>query len=273
MTIASFLTVMCCLFLFGVFILFAMNMNFIGRQIEQQCELKAYMSLETDEVKQREIYSKILNLDNVDSAVLETEEQAFSNFKKKLGDDAELLEGLEDKNFLRSSIKITLEDIRKSGKTKKIVEKIDGVQKVENYQETVGRVISFTNVVQKGSTVAMLVLLIIAIFIIQNTIKLSVYAREKEIHIMKFVGATDMFIRTPFMIEGIMIGSLGFLVSYLIILFGYEPSIGAIRSLIKIFDFVPLQECAFPLGASMALFGILMGALGSAVSIKRHLKV
>ena len=273
MTIASFITVTCCLFLFGVFVIFSMNMNYIGKQLEQQCELQAYMYLETDEAQQRAIYDKVLELNNVYDATLETERQAFENFKKELGEDGDLLDGLEDKEFLRSSIKITLDDIRKSNDTKKIVEKIPGVEKVENYQDTVSKVLSLTGAVNKGSTIGMIVLMIIAVFIIQNTIKLSVYAREKEIHIMKFVGATDRFIRTPFIIEGIMIGALGFIVSYLIILFGYTPAISTIKDLIKMFNFLPLQSCALQLGVLMALFGMIMGAIGSAVSIKRHLKV
>ncbi|MBQ8391037.1 MAG: permease-like cell division protein FtsX [Clostridia bacterium] len=273
MTIASFITVTCCLFLFGVFVIFSMNMNYIGKQLEQQCELQAYMYLETDEPQQRAVYEKVLQLDNVYDATLETERQAFENFKKQLGEDGDLLDGLEDKDFLRSSIKITLHDIRKSNDTKKAVEKISGIEKVENYQDTVGKVLSLTGAVNKGSTVGMIVLMIIAVFIIQNTIKLSVFAREKEIHIMKFVGATDRFIRTPFVIEGIMIGALGFIVSYAVILFSYTPAISTVKDLIKMFDFLPLQSCALQLGVMMALFGTMMGAIGSAVSIKRHLKV
>ena len=134
-------------------------------------------------------------------------------------------------------------------------------------------VIGFTSAVRNGSIIAMVVLLLIAVFIIQNTIKLSVFAREKEIHIMKFVGATDHFIRMPVIIEGIMIGLLGFIVSFVIIAFGYNAAIGAVSNVIGLFEFVPLEKCITPLAASMAVFGVLMGSLGSGWSIKKHLKV
>ena len=273
MTVASFITVTCCLFLFGVFLLFTLNMNYISKQVESQCELQAYIALETDASKEKEIYSKISELSNVAVAEMETKEQAFKNFKEKLGADADVLQGLEGKDFLRSSIKITLKDIRNSEATKNAVAKIKGVEEVENHQDIVKKVIKFTSVIQKGSTVAMLVLLIIAIFIIQNTIKLSVYAREKEIHIMKFVGATDHFIRMPFVIEGIMIGTLSFAVSFVVIALGYDASISSIKSLINLFEFVPLAKCALELGISMACFGVVMGAVGSGLSLKKHLKV
>lgn len=273
MTVASFITVSCCLFLFGVFLLFAINMNSISTQIEAQCELIARIDFEADEQKQQRIYNTILSLDNVAGAELETKDQAFNNFKKELGEDADVLEGLEGKNFLRSSVKITLEDIRKSNETMQLVTRINGVAEVENRQDIVSKVVKFTSAVKHGSAAAMIVLLLIAVFIIQNTIKLSVYARGKEIHIMKFVGATDHFIRMPFIIEGIMIGALGFVVSFVIIALGYNTVISSIASLINLFDFVPLQQCILPLGISMAAFGVLMGAAGSGLSLKRHLKV
>jgi len=273
MTIASFITVTCCLFLFGVFLLFSLNMTSISKQIESQCELIARIDINADEQTQQDIYNAILELDNVSAAHLETKEQAFANFKRDLEDDAEVLEGLENENFLRSSIIITLTDIRKTNDTIRELKKIDSIAEIENHRDIVDDVIVFTSAIKNGSIAAMIVLLLIAVFIIQNTIKLSVFAREKEIHIMKFVGATDHFIRMPFIIEGVIIGILGFIVSFLIIAFGYDTAIGTIASTIQLFDFVPLEQCVFPLGISMAVFGVLMGAAGSGLSIKRHLKV
>ena len=273
MTIASFITVTCCLFLFGVFLLFTTNMNYISEQIEAQCEIVARININVDDAKQQEIYSRILALENVADAQLETKAQAFNNFKQKLGEDADVMEGLDKEDFLRSSIKITLDDIRKTKQTIAFVSMIDGIDEVENHQDIVGKVVKFTSAVKSGSAIAMLVLLLIAVFIIQNTIKLSVYAREKEIHIMKFVGATDHFIRMPFVIEGIMIGFLGFIVSFAVIALGYNAAIGSVASLINLFEFVSLQKCILQLAVSMAAFGVLMGAAGSGMSLKRHLKV
>lgn len=273
MTFASFITVTCCLFLFGVFLLFTMNMNYISEQIESQCEIQAYININADEVVQQNAYNAILLIDNVSDAELETKDQAFNNFKTRLGVHANVLDGLEGKDFLRSSIKISLKDIRDSANTVNQIKKIEGIDEVKNRQDIVQKVIRFTDVIKHGSAIAMLILLAIAVFIIQNTIKLSVYAREKEIHIMKFVGATDHFIRMPFVLEGVMIGALGFVVAFVIIALGYNSSIGALQSLINLFDFVPLEACILQLSISMALFGVLMGATGSGLSLKRHLKV
>ncbi len=273
MTIASFVTVTCALFLFGVFLLFAMNLNSVGKQIEKQCELQAYINIEVDDVEQNRIYNEILNNPNVTAVELETKEQALSNFKKQLGENADVLEGLEGQDFLRSSVKITLKDIRKTTETAQQIAKIENVDKVKNRQDIAKKIIKFTGAVERGSAIAMLILLLIAVFIIKNTIKLSVYAREKEIHIMKFVGATDHFIRMPFVFEGIMIGLLGFVVSFVAIILGYSAVIDSINKAINMFEFIPLHECVGIIGLCMGAFGVLMGAIGSGLSIKKHLKV
>jgi len=273
MTIASFITVTCCLFLFGVFLLFSLNVTSISEQIEQQCKLTVRIDINADDATQQGIYEKIQSLDNVTDAYLETKEQAFHNFKESLGDEADVLEGLENENFLRSSVIITLDDIRNTDQTIKALKEIQGIAKIEDYRDVLSPVIGFTSSMKKWSVIAMAGLLLIAVFIIQNTIKLSVFAREKEIHIMKFVGATNHFIRMPFIIEGIFIGLLGFLVAFLIISFGYNSVTESISAYIDLFDFVPIEQCILPLGISMALFGVLMGAAGSGLSLKRHLKV
>ena len=273
MTFASFITVTCCLFLFGVFLMFTTNLSYITSQIESQCEIQAYLGSAASLQTQQNAYNAILALDNVSDATIETKEQAFKNFKAQLGENADVLEGVEAGEFLRSSIKVSLHDIRKSDETAKLIDKITGIETVKNRQDIVDKVVRFTGIVNKGSMIAMLVLLIIAVFIIQNTIKLSVYAREEEVHIMKFVGATDRFIRMPFVIEGIMIGTLGFIASYVVIALGYGAAISSIENLIQLFEFLPIQKCALPLGVCMAIFGIFMGAVGSGISLKRYLKV
>ena len=273
MTFASFLTVMCCLFLIGVFVLFTLNINDITKQVESQCEITAYMNIKASDKTVRKAYDKILAMSNVRDAKLETKDEAFKNFRETLKERAYVLEGLEGEDFLRSSISVTLKNIRESEKVVDAIRKIKGVEEVRDRQDIVKKVIRFTNIVKNSSTIAMLILLIVAIFIIQNTIKLSVYAREEEIHIMKFVGATDHFIRTPFVIEGIMSGALAFIAAIVIIILGYNAVIGSVANIITMFEFMELERCIIPLAVSMGTFGVLMGALGSALSLKRHLRV
>lgn len=273
MTFASFVTVSCCLFLFGVFLLFTANMNYISTQIEAQCEIQAYISKFADDAAQQEAYNAILNLENVSDAKLETKYQAFASFEEMLGERSDLLDGLSPDDFLRSSIKVTLKDIRQSEQTVKAIREISGIEDVKDRQDIVAKVVRFTDVVKRGSAIAMLILMAVAVFIIQNTIKISVFARAREINIMKFVGASDRFIRMPFVFEGIMTGILGFIVSYAVIVFGYNAAITAVKDIINLFDYLPIERCVAPLGAAMALFGTMMGAIGSTISIKRHLKV
>ena len=272
-TLASFITVSCCLFLFGIFLLFIMNLNFVSRQIEEQCEIQVYMTNESGNEALQNAYNKILGIENVLDATFETKDQAFLNFKEMLGESASVLDGLEGHDFLRGSIKVSLKNIRQADEVIKEIEKISGVAEIKNRQDIIRKVISFTEIIRNGSIIAILILLAIAVFIIQNTIKLSVYAREKELRIMKFVGATDRFIKMPFVLEGVMIGTLSFIVSFVLITLGYTPIISSLSQLIELFDFIALEECIHILGISMALFGIIMGAFGSSISVKRYLKV
>ncbi len=273
MTLTSFVTVTCALFLFGVFLLFVLNLNYISRQIQSQCELQAYINIAATTSEQQHIYEKILDNSNVASAQLETKEQALFNYKNQLGENAGVLEGLEGQDFLRPSIKITLRNLEQSEKTAEEISHLYNIDEVKNRQDIIEKVVKFADVVEKGSAIAMLILLIIAVFIIKNTIKLSVFAREKEIHIMKFVGATDRFIRTPFVLEGILIGTLSFIMSFVVIVLGYGAVIASVSGLINLFEYLPLNRCILPLGISMGVFGILMGAIGSGISLKKHLKV
>ena len=272
MTIASFITVTCALLLLGTFLAFALNLNYIGDQLEDYTKINAYLHLGTNESEGRRIYEAIRENANVKEAVFESSEQALANYKETLGENSDFLEGMKGEEFLRSSVKITLRDIKITNRTVKEISQIQGVEEVKHHQDTVEKIMKIADIIERGSLIAMLILLLIIVFIIKNTIKLSVYAREKEIHIMKFVGATDHFIRMPFIFEGIMIGLLGFVVSFLIVIFAYSPVTSILSQLLP-FKYIPVQQSALILGGSMALFGIIMGAIGSGLSIKKHHKV
>ena len=274
MTIASIVTIACCLFLFGVFLLFAFNINYIGEQISSQCELQAYIDENATPEQEEEILRTISAMPNVKAAEFESKEQAFENYRKMLGDQGDALDGMEGEGILRSSVKITPDDLELADKTVKAIEKIEGVDSVRNREDIIRRVISATDIIKIGSLIAMLILLVTAVFIIQNTIKLSVHAREDEIHIMKFVGATDSFIRRPFVLEGIVVGIIGAAISIIVIAFGYNAMLGSVAGFLDgIFTLYSFSQLALPLALVLLCFGIVMGSLGSRTAVRRHLKV
>ncbi|MGN1098216.1 MAG: permease-like cell division protein FtsX [Clostridia bacterium] len=273
MTIASIVTIACCLFLFGVFLLFAFNINYIGEQISAQCELQAYIDETVSDANEERILMEISSLPNVVVAEFESKEQAFENYKEKLGDMASALDGMEGEDILRSSVKVTLSDLTAADETAAAMAAVSGVAKVVNRRDIIQKVVNVTNVIKIGSLIAMIILLVTAVFIIQNTIKLSVHAREDEIHIMKFVGATDRFIRRPFVIEGVSVGIIGAAISIVVIAFGYNAAVTKLTEILDLFELYSFSQVALPLTGGLLLFGILMGAFGSRTAVRKHLKV
>jgi len=274
MTLASVITVTGCLLFLGSFTLFSMNLSYIADQVQEDCKMVAYVDRTYAESETERIGEKILALPNVTNAELETKKEAFLGAEAMLKEGGLSLEGFEDDDFLRASYTVTVEDLALSADTAASLRQIDGIEEVSEQQDITDRVLSFTSVIKVALMIAMGVLALIAVFIISNTIKLAVFAREKEIHIMKYVGATDWFIRWPFIIEGIIVGLVGGLISLAACMALY----GACTNAIAASDWFPFDLHAFStisgsLVLVLLLFGALMGAIGSVIAVRRHLKV
>lgn len=273
MTVTAIVTVTSCLLLFGVFMLLSANINFIGEQIRNQCQIQAYIDFDATYDEEMLVYSQIRNLPNVADCEFVSKADAMEEYRDYLGADASAFDGLEGEEFLRSSVKINMTDIEKAKELVKAIEVIPQVKKVSNRQDVVQRVVDVTDVIRNGSLGAMFILLLVAIFIISNTIKLSVFARKDEIHIMKYVGATASFVRQPFVLEGVLTGIIGGAISLVLIGFGYNYVIVLMRDFLDIFDLIPFMEILPFMVSTTLIFGVLMGAVGSAIALVKHLKV
>lgn len=273
MTVTAIITVTSCLLLFGVFMLLSANINFIGEQIRNQCQIQAFIDFDATSEEEMLVYSQISNLPNVSDCAFVSKADAMEEYRAYLGADASAFDGLEGEEFLRSSVKVNMNDIEKSKELERAIAAIGNVAKVSNRQDVVQRVIDVTDVIRNASLGAMIILLLVAIFIISNTIKLSVVARKDEIHIMKYVGATASFVRRPFILEGILTGVIGGAISLVLIGFGYTYVIKFMKDFLDIFQLIPLvQILPFMVGTTL-IFGVLMGAVGSAIALVKHLKV
>ena len=273
MTVASIITISCCLFLFGVFLLVTFNINYISEQISEKCELQAFISEWSSSVGEERVLKEISALPNVETAEFESKEDAFKNARDMSEEMAEALDNMDGEEIFRASVKVTLRDLTLADETAAQMAAVKGVAKVNNRRDIILKVVSVTNVIRIGSFIAMLILLLTAIFIIRNTIELSVLSREEEIHIMKFVGATDGFIRGPFVIEGVTVGVIGAMIAIIIIAFGYSALTVQAEGLREVAELYSFSEVAIPLVAGVLVFGLVMGGIGSRAAVKRHLKV
>lgn len=273
MTVTSIITVTSCLTLFGIFMLLSANVNYIGQQIRNQCQIQAYIDFSATFEDEQAVFAAVSALDNVSECVFVSKSDAMAEYRDYLGADAVALDGLEGEEFLRSSVKVNMTDIEQAQALVAQMNKIPHIAKVSNRQDILQRVVDVTDVIKTGSLIAMCILLIVAIFIISNTIKLSVVARKDEIHIMKYVGATAGFVRRPFVYEGILTGIIGGVVSLLLVGFGYNAAIGFMKDFLDIFNLIPFVQMLPFISGTTLVFGVLMGAIGSAIALAKHLKV
>ena len=275
MTIASLFTITSCLVILGLFTVITLNVNYISDQVKDQCEIQLFMKDDATEERTEAIKAEIDNTPNVKESVLFTKEDMLKFAKEDMFEGKEdLLTGFEgDDNPFSNSYKITLNDIEKTTETVDSLKALDGVDHVENKQDVVNTVVSVSNIVKKLSLFVMALLLIIAIVIIANTVKLTVFNRRKEITIMKYIGATDRFIRIPFILEGMMIGFIGAVIAFGLMSWGYITMLNYVKAYqFNMFELIQYMTVAPIIAALFVVVGCLIGIAGSVFSMRKYLK-
>ncbi len=275
MSVASLFTIASCLIILGVFAILSVNVNSITEQVKDQCEIQLYINTDATEERVAQIGQEIEKIENVKGVTLFTKQQTLDYAINDMFDGNEtMLEGFREDNPFSDSYKIVLSDIEKTGETAETLESIPDVEKVVNKQDVVSAVISISGAIKKFSIVIMIILLMVAIVIISNTVKLTVFNRRKEINIMKYIGATDRFIRIPFVLEGMIIGFLGAVVAFLVVFWGYFAILKYMEGIhFNVFEFVGIWGITPFIAVIFVIFGSLIGVVGSAISMRKHLHV
>ncbi|EGD52678.1 protein of unknown function DUF214 [Thermoanaerobacter ethanolicus JW 200] len=273
MTIASITSVMAAMLILGLFLVIILNVNSLTNQVESQLELKAFLKDNISEQEVSQIGNEIKTIPGVTSVVFESKEEALQKFKQQLGDKSYLAEGLEKDNPLPQSYIVKVKDAGLMKDISNEIKQINGVDKVSYGQDVVDKLLGIIKIIRIVGLSIILILFIISIVIISNTIKLGVFARRREINIMKYIGATDWFIRWPFLIEGVVLGLVGALLSValLVLIYGYVLDI--INNKLIVFQLLPLEKIVGDILVYFSLIGAIIGALGSGLSIKRFLNV
>ncbi|MBQ7985701.1 MAG: permease-like cell division protein FtsX [Clostridia bacterium] len=276
MSVASLFTIASCLLILGVFTLLSLNVNHITQQIKDQCEIQLYINTEATDERVAQIGEEIKSVENVKEISLFTKEDTLAYAKADMFDGNEgMLEGFDEDNPFSDSYKIVLHDIELTTETVTELEKIVDVDKVVNKQDVVNTVVSLSGGVKKFTIAMMLVLLLVAIVIISNTVKLTVFNRRKEINIMKYIGATDRFIRIPFVLEGLIIGFSSAVIAFLLVFWGYFALVSYIGEKLNfgVVELIGAGQVAPMIAVLFVVFGSLIGVVGSAISMRKHLHV
>lgn len=273
-TFASIITVAATLFIFGVFLIVAQTINMGVESVESKVEIKAYLIDEITTQEQSNIETILQGVEGVKEVTYESKEEAFDKFKERLGEDNAILAGFsEDRNPLPNSFVVRLEEPEAAMRVEEALSGVRGVEDVGNERETVERIIGLAKIIRTMGVVIFIILVLVSLFLISNTIKLTVYSRRREIGIMKFVGATDWFIRWPFLIEGMIMGLIGGIIAVGVVFFAYQLVYADITQSLFYAGLVKPSEVLNSFSWQFGLTGLVIGALGSFIALKRFLDV
>ena len=273
MTFASIGTVAVSLFVLGVFLVLVMNMSKMASSLESQVQISVYLSDTLPEEGRAEIERMTREMKSVASVEYVPREQAMKIFRERLGENQKILDALGDANPLPNSFLVTVTNADDVKKTAAAIADLYGVDEVKYGQDVAANLFELTHLLRFFGVILMLLLLGATVFIISNTIRLTVFARRKEIAIMKYVGATDWFIRWPFILEGIGLGIIGGGVSALALRSFYSAMIAKIYESLAFFPMVEQYPFMNYLTLALCGAGVLIGILGSTVSLKRFMEV
>ena len=273
------LMIMCAtMLIFGLFFLIGQNVNYMLKEIESEQGMQVFMVKDATEEQIKTLGEEIQNIDYVAKIEFVSKEEAFNIVKERYSEYSRFLEGYTvEKNPFKVSYVVTLTDLSKSDEVRTQIEALENVNNIEMRDKTINALVSIANGIRWVSGGILVLLIVISVFIIANTIKLTVHARRKEISIMKYVGATNGFIRWPFIIEGIIIGIIAAMISILILGLGYNLLINkimesSVTNMINI-TLLPFAE-VFKLVIIVYLsLGIGIGTLGSIISMRKYLEV
>lgn len=271
------LAIMCAtMLIFGIFFMIIENINSAVKTIELQQGMQVFIQKDASDEQISQIGEQIKAINGVNTIKFISKEDALNYNREKLGNPA-LFVGYDEENPFKASYLVTLTDLKLSSEVQENIYKLDNIASITSQDNTINNLVKIANGIKIVSIVVLSLLVIISIFIIANTIKLTVHARRKEISIMKYVGATDSFIRWPFIIEGIIIGIIAAIISLAILGLAYNliiSKLGNSAVLAKIgmslLSFANIST--LPVIVYLVL-GIGIGALGSTISMRKYLKV
>lgn len=277
MTLASAGVTFATLLVLGIFIVFNSNLQVMIDDLKSQVEIVAYVDSEAEQEHIDMIRDELIALNGIKEIRYVSQEDALERFRERLGEYEGITAGLDERNPLPASFEIMLTNPDDVVEVAERIEIIPNIESVQYGQEFVEKLFAVMNMAQRIGLGFMAIMFIMAVFLIANTIKLTVYARRKEISIMKFVGATDWFVRWPFILEGLLLGCIGTVLALVALYYGYGYALKAIyynipEAMLNV-RFLALEEIFPTLVKYLAVLGLSLGAIGSGISLGRFLKV
>jgi cell division transport system permease protein len=274
MSFTATIAITAMMLILGLFFATFVNVDLFAEVIQQDYNvIEVYLEDKNDDAKNEAIGDDLKNIDGVTSVKYRSKEDAMKIMKERWGDNAYLLDNLQS-NPLPDSYLVYVKDKDSADAVSKAAPEIDGVDDIKYYQDTVEKLSKVTHAIEVGSIVIMAFLVIVSIILVANTIKLTIFNRSKEIGIMKYLGATDWFVRAPFVVEGLILGAFSALISTGILGFAYSRFVASIGPDILRVLSVPVISTSYLMPNLLIIFlalGVGIGICGSIISIRKFL--
>jgi cell division transport system permease protein len=275
MTFASVSAVTITLLLVGVFFVIMMNLNHMASNIENDVEIRVHIDVAATEDQQKELATQIEKLNGVDSVQYSPKEEELDQLINSMGEEGEAFSMFEQDNPLNDVIVVKAKEPQNTANVAKQIEKMEFASKVKYGQGSIEKVFEVTNTSRIIGIILIIGLLFTAMFLISNTIKITIFARRREIEIMKLVGATNGFIRWPFFLEGLSLGVMGSILPIIMIGITYYYSFDFLSERLSgdFLQLLPFSPFIYQIAGLLLLMGAFIGVWGSVMSVRKFLKI
>ncbi|OPY58074.1 MAG: Cell division protein FtsX [Pelotomaculum sp. PtaU1.Bin035] len=272
LSVASVGVVAVSLMILGSSLLLVINASNMAANLESSVEMSLFLKDKSTSAQIKDLEDKLKAMPDVAQVEFVSKQRALEEMKKNFGDKKDILAGLEEKNPLPDAFRIKTRTVEQVAPLARQLEGLAQVDQVRYGQGVVEKMLAFSRWIRVAGLVTMVLLGVAAVFLIATTIRLSVFSRRKEIGIMKFIGATNWFVRFPFLLEGMFLGLAGSLLAVAAIYFGYFTLIGNIQVSLPFMQLVSDRDLIITLMERLLLLGLVIGAAGSMISMRKFLK-
>lgn len=276
LSLASISCITITLIVVSISIILSKNVNHFTNLVESDVTIVAFLDVDIDDTKRQKVSDAINKLDNIQSVSFESK----TEIANQMMESSEVYENImsqwtEEESPLQDTFLIKVKDVEKIGKTSKKISKIDGVDLVKYGEGMVEQLVNIFDVVKNISFGVVIALIIVTAFLIANTIKITIFSRKREIEIMRLVGASNINIKIPFILEGLLLGILGSLIPIGVTIYGYmalyDKMGGQIfSSIIKLIEPTPF---VYMISGVLLFIGMVVGMFGSLRAVKKYLKI
>lgn len=278
-SLASILTMAACIFLVGVFYSIVNNVDNIAHKVEQEVPITVFFNEGTTQEQIDQISAMISQRPEVEKVEFTSADQAWEDFKEEYFQGSDAAEGFRDDNPLVNSanLAVYMNQIEMQGELVSYIQGLDQVREVEQSEEAANTLGSFNRLVSYASLVIIVLLIVISVFLISNTVSVGIAVRKEEIGIMKYIGATDGFVRAPFVLEGMVLGLIGAAIPLTALYFFYNTAVEYVLTrfnvLTGVVEFIPVANIYRVLVPISVALGIGIGLIGSFWTTRKHLRV